>query len=169
MVAVSGIGNALARLDENKYRNTRICNEGYCYPARIQIMGCKTRTDVKTIEAAKDDVSRVFDKVRTQRRKYVHEIEATEVLKSYRFQIIKSRFATTEDECAKLSEEIGYRVVLKVSSPNIVHKTHVGALHMIESTTASRLLGGVRGKKPSDIRSAAECLQRMSKLRNTRD
>jgi protein tyrosine phosphatase len=45
-------------------------------------MGCKT-TDVKTIEVAKDDVSRVFDKVRTKRRKYVQEIEAMEVLKSY--------------------------------------------------------------------------------------
>jgi acetate---CoA ligase (ADP-forming) len=81
----------------------------------------------------------LFDKVRTQRRKYVHEIEAMEVLKSYRFQIIKSHFATTEDECAKLSEEIGYRVVLQVSSPDIVHKTDVGALHMIESTKASNL------------------------------
>jgi acyl-CoA synthetase (NDP forming) len=100
--------------------------------------------------------------------KYVHEIEAMEVLKSYRFQIIKSHFATTEHECAKLSEEIGYRVVLKVSSPNIVHKTHVGALHMIESTKASRLLGGVRGEKPSDIRSVAECLQRMSETKYKR-
>ena len=99
-----------------------------------------------------------------QRRKYVHEIEAMEVLKSYRFQIIKSHFATTENECAKLSEEIGNRVVFKVSSPDIVHKTDVGALHMIESTKASKLLGGVRGEKPSDIRSIAECLQRMSEL-----
>jgi hypothetical protein len=58
-------------------------------------MGCKA-TDVKTIEVAKDDVSRVFDKVRTKRRKYVQEIEAMEVLKSYRFLIIKSQFATTD-------------------------------------------------------------------------
>jgi hypothetical protein len=66
---------------------------------------------------AKDDVSRVFDKVRTKRRKYVQEIEAMEVLKSYRFQIIKSQFATTEDECAKLScTPHATEVKLKVSS-----------------------------------------------------
>ena len=30
----------------------------------------------------------------------------------------------------KLSEEIGYPVVLKVSSPNIVHKTDVGGVEL---------------------------------------
>jgi acyl-CoA synthetase (NDP forming) len=35
---------------------------------------------------------------------------------------------------------------------------------MIESTKASKLLAGVRGEKPSDIRSIVEYLERMSQL-----
>jgi acyl-CoA synthetase (NDP forming) len=65
---------------------------------------------VKAFEVTRHDVRRVFDKVRSQGRNYVHETEAMEVLKSYGFHIPKSRLTTTEDECAKLSEEIGYPV-----------------------------------------------------------
>ncbi len=79
---------------------------------------------------ARDDVRRVFDKVRSQGRNYVRETEAMEVLKSYGFHIPKSQLTTTEDECAKLSEEIGYPVVLKVSSSNIVHKTDIGGVEL---------------------------------------
>jgi 4-hydroxybutyryl-CoA synthetase (ADP-forming) len=35
---------------------------------------------------------------------------------------------------------------------------------MIESTKASKILAGVRGEKPSDIKSIVECLQRLSQL-----
>jgi len=40
----------------------------------------------------------------------------------------------------------------------------LSAYNMIESTKASKLLSGVRGEKPSDIRSIVECLQRLSQL-----
>jgi hypothetical protein len=40
----------------------------------------------------------------------------------------------------------------------------LGALHMIESTKAGKLLLGVRGEKPSDIQSIVGCLERMSQL-----
>jgi acetyl coenzyme A synthetase (ADP forming)-like protein len=254
MMAVAGIENALARLDVNKipqYSFPESATRAIAAMKEYSSWVVRPRTHVKTFEVSKDDVRRVFDKVRTQSRNYLHEIEAMEVLKSYGFQIPKSQLATTEDECAKLSEEIGYPVVLKVSSPDIVHKTDVGgvelnlkntsevrdafrriienvkrfkdgakiqgvsvqefitndkemiigmkrdpqfgpllmfglggiyveifrdvsfrlapikelgALHMIESTKASKLLGGVRGEKPYDIRSIVEYLERMSQL-----
>jgi acyl-CoA synthetase (NDP forming) len=40
----------------------------------------------------------------------------------------------------------------------------LSAYHMIESTKASKILAGVRGEKPSDIKSIVECLQRLSQL-----
>jgi acyl-CoA synthetase (NDP forming) len=40
----------------------------------------------------------------------------------------KSGFATTEDETAKIAEEIGYPVVLKIVSPQVVHKTEAGGV-----------------------------------------
>jgi acetyl coenzyme A synthetase (ADP forming)-like protein len=254
MMAVAGIENALARLDRNKipqYSFPESATRAIATMQEYSSWVVRPRTYVKTFEVAKDGVRKVFDKVRSQARNYLHETEAMEVLKSYGFQIPKSQLAKTEDECAKLSEEIGYPVVLKVSSPDIVHKTDVGgvelnlkntsevrdafrriienakrfkddakilgvnvqefitngkemiigmkrdpqfgpllmfglggiyveilrdvsfrlapikelgALHMIESTKASKLLGGVRGEKSSDILSIVEYLERMSQL-----
>jgi 4-hydroxybutyrate---CoA ligase (ADP-forming) len=133
MMAVAGIENALARLDENKipqYSFPESATRAIVTMQEYRSWVARPRTDVKAFEVTRDDVRRVFDKVRSQGRNYVHETEAMEVLKSYGFYIPKSQLATTEDECAKLSEEIGYPVVLKVSSPNIVHKTDVGGVEL---------------------------------------
>lgn len=49
--------------------------------------------------------------------------EAMQVLHAYGIQIPQTRLAPIdEDECVKLSDEIGYPVVLKIASPDIVHK-----------------------------------------------
>lgn len=100
-------------------------------PSHDTIQGLKCYKCIVDIEYPVDLATiRVFDKVRSQGRIYVQETEAMEVLKSYGFHIPISQLTTTEDECAKSSEEIGYPVVLKVSSPNIVHKTDVGGVEL---------------------------------------
>ena len=133
MMAVAGIENALARLDENKipqYSFPESATRAIATMQEYSFWVVRPRTDVKTFEVTKDGVRKVFDKARAQSRNYLHETEAMEVLKSYGFQIPKSQLAKTEDECAKLCEEIGYPVVLKVSSPDIVHKTDVGGVEL---------------------------------------
>ncbi|MGB8034771.1 MAG: acetate--CoA ligase family protein, partial [Nitrososphaeraceae archaeon] len=133
MMAVAGIENALARLDENKipqYSFPESATRAIVTMQEYRSWVARPRTDVKAFEVTRDDVRRVFDKVRSQGRNYVHETEAMKVLESYGFHIPKSQLTTTEDECVKLSEEIGYPVVLKVSSPNIVHKTDVGGVEL---------------------------------------
>ena len=51
-------------------------------------------------------------------------------LNAYGFQIPKFRLATTEDECVELAEKVGYPVVLKISSPDIVHKVDAGGVEL---------------------------------------
>ena len=133
MMAVASIENALARLDENKipqYSFPESATRAIVTMLEYRSWVARPRTDVKMFEVAKDDVRKVFDKAKSQARNYLHETEAMEVLKSYGFQIPKSQLAQSEDECVKLSEEIGYPVVLKVSSPEIVHKTDVGGVEL---------------------------------------
>lgn len=133
MMAVAGIENALARLDENKipqYSFPESATRAIVTMQEYRSWVARPRTHVKAFKVNRDDVRRVFDKVRSQGRSYVQETEAMEVLKSYGFHIPKSQLTMTEDECAKTSEEIGYPVVLKVSSPNIVHKTDVGGVEL---------------------------------------
>ena len=55
-----------------------------------------------------------------------------------------------------------YVEILRDISFRLAPIKELDALHMIQSTKASKLLGGVRGDKPSDIRSIVEYLERTS-------
>ena len=133
MMAISGIENALARLDENKipqYSFPESSARAIVTMQEYRSWVARPRTGIKKFDVCKDDVRTLFAKVRDKGRKYVHETEAVQVVKSYGFQIPKSKIATNEDDCVNLSEEIGYPVVLKISSPDIVHKVDVGGVEL---------------------------------------
>jgi acetyl coenzyme A synthetase (ADP forming)-like protein len=73
-------------------------------------------------------VRELFDRVRSEGRVSIGDLEAWEVLKAYGFSIPESRLAKTPDEAVAIAEEIGYPVVLKIASPDILHKTDVGGV-----------------------------------------
>jgi acetyltransferase len=73
-------------------------------------------------------VRELFDKVRSEGRVSIGDLEAWEVLKAYDFPIPESRLAKTPEEAVAIAEEIGYPVVLKIASPDILHKTDVGGV-----------------------------------------
>jgi acetyltransferase len=51
-------------------------------------------------------------------------------LEAYGFPVPESRLAETPEEAVDIAEEIGYPVVLKVASPDILHKTDVGGVKL---------------------------------------
>lgn len=56
------------------------------------------------------------------------EENAMKILSIYGIPFPKRALARTPEEAVKIAEEIGYPVVLKVSSPHILHKTDVGGV-----------------------------------------
>ncbi len=70
----------------------------------------------------------VFDRVRAQGRKELVEVEAREVLAAYGFQVARTILATNLEECIRAGREIGYPVVVKIASPQILHKTDIGGV-----------------------------------------
>jgi len=56
------------------------------------------------------------------------EMEAKEVLEAYGFVTPKGLVATSAEQAAEFAEQIGYPVVLKIWSPDIVHKADVGGV-----------------------------------------
>lgn len=72
--------------------------------------------------------SQVFDKARSEGRVTIGEAEARDILTAYRFTIPQSRLAATADEAVQIAAEMGYPVVLKIASPDILHKTDVGGV-----------------------------------------
>ncbi len=73
-------------------------------------------------------VRKVFDTVRSDGRVSVGEAEARDVAQAYGLRLPKSELAATAEEAVKVAGEIGYPVVLKIASPDILHKTDVGGV-----------------------------------------
>jgi acetyltransferase len=71
---------------------------------------------------------KVIDKARFEGRDSLTEIEAKEVFSAYGLPVVKTQLAKTEDEAVKLAYEIGYPVVMKIVSPDILHKSDAGGV-----------------------------------------
>lgn len=70
----------------------------------------------------------VIEKARQDGRDALTEIEAKQVFEAYQLPVTHSRVAKSEDEAVKLATEIGYPVVMKIVSPQILHKSDAGGV-----------------------------------------
>lgn len=73
-------------------------------------------------------VSGIFSQAVKEGRKNLLETEAKAVCRDYGIPVTKSELATNEREAARLAEKIGFPVVLKILSPDIIHKSDVGGV-----------------------------------------
>ena len=199
----------------------------------------------------KDKVKKILDKAKKEKRSALLEEEGQEILKAYGFPLPASKLAKNKKEAVSTAKKIGFPVVLKIASPQIIHKsdaggvkvnlknakdvenafdtiiknakkynkkadikgvlvvemvkggkemiigsklepgfgpvvmlgmggiyvevlkdvtfklapmTNVEADHMISSIKTKKILEGVRGEKPSDVKKLSECIQRLSQL-----
>jgi 4-hydroxybutyrate---CoA ligase (ADP-forming) len=76
----------------------------------------------------KKKVEKIFMKIRSEGRKNLLEEEGQEVLLAYGLPIPKSILATKEKEAIQAAKRIGYPVVMKIASPQIVHKSDAGGV-----------------------------------------
>jgi len=68
------------------------------------------------------------------------ETEAKELLKAYGIPIPDFQLIKSEDEIAGLAKEINFPVVMKIVSPDIIHKTDAGGVKLnIKDETEARL------------------------------
>jgi len=75
-------------------------------------------------------VRQVFAAVRAESRVNLGEVEAREVLSAYGFRVPEAQLARSADEAVQIAEGIGYPVVMKISSPDILHKSDIGAVRV---------------------------------------
>jgi acetyltransferase len=76
----------------------------------------------------KEAVKRIFENVKKDRRLVLLGSEAVEVVAAYGIPAAPTRLATSPDDAAEKAREMGFPVVLKVASPQIMHKTDVGGI-----------------------------------------
>jgi acetyl coenzyme A synthetase (ADP forming)-like protein len=75
-------------------------------------------------------VRRVLDQIHSAGRVSIGDADARAILDAYGFPTPPSRLATTAEEAIAAAEEMGYSVVLKIASPDILHKTDVGGVRL---------------------------------------
>jgi acetyl coenzyme A synthetase (ADP forming)-like protein len=84
-------------------------------------------------------VRAVLDRVKAENRSALSAPEAKEVADAYGLPVPQEGLATSADATAQLAERIGFPVVLKIVSPDILHKTEAGGVLVgVETAQAAR-------------------------------
>jgi acetyltransferase len=79
-------------------------------------------------EKARKASLEVIAKARADGRNSLTEIEAKQVFSAYGLLVTSTKLAKTEDEAVRLAKEVGYPVVMKIVSPEILHKSDAGGV-----------------------------------------
>ncbi len=86
--------------------------------------------DVESFAVDQKRVDTVFKRVQAEGRVGIGDAEAREILEAYGIVTPKTYLAHDPDEAARLADEIGLPVVVKIASPDILHKTDVGGVKL---------------------------------------
>ena len=62
------------------------------------------------------------------KRNFLNEVETKALLEEYKIPTTKTQLATSPEHAAQIAETIGFPVVLKIQSPQILHKTDAGGV-----------------------------------------
>lgn len=83
---------------------------------------------IEDFNVDKGRVKKIFYQCQSEGRLELGEMEAREILEAYDIRMPKAELACDIDEAKEIAGRIGYPLVLKIVSPNILHKTDVGGV-----------------------------------------
>jgi acetyl coenzyme A synthetase (ADP forming)-like protein len=83
---------------------------------------------IESYEVDKATVSNLFAKIRQEGRNTIGDTEAQAILQAYGITTPRSSVAAKVEDAIAYCNEIGYPVVMKIASPDILHKSDVGGI-----------------------------------------
>src|SRR6478736_2636107 len=140
---------------------------------------------------AKEAVRRVLDTVKADKRTSLTAPEGKLVCDAYGIPVPKEGVAKSAGEAAKIATDMGFPVVMKIVSPDILHKTEAGGVMVgvktaadveknyaailanakkyksdakIEGIQVHEMLKGVRGSDPANRDAIADIIVNVSRL-----
>ncbi len=72
----------------------------------------------------------ILDKARKEKRTLLTEIESKELLKAAKIPVVETKLATSKTEAMELAKKMGFPVVMKIVSPDVVHKSDAGGVKL---------------------------------------
>ncbi len=89
------------------------------------------RAGVPTMDRIQAELAKgLMDKALSNGREYIPEVETIEILKAYGLPAPQGKLATSVEEAVEVAEQIGYPVVMKVVSDQIIHKSEVKGVEL---------------------------------------
>ncbi|ABU56213.1 acetate--CoA ligase alpha subunit [Roseiflexus castenholzii] len=136
------IGEALRILNDHRIPN-------YAFPERaIAALGAmvaqrhwveRPPEEYVRFDVDAERVRALFTRVCSEGRVELGELEAREVIEAYGMRLPKSLLAQSPEEAAEIAARLGFPVVMKISSPDILHKSDIGGVKLgIGDSAAAR-------------------------------
>jgi acetyltransferase len=85
---------------------------------------------VKLFPVNRRKVENIVERHLRQGIREIGETESKEILEAYGFATPRGSIATTAEQAAGIAEQLGFPVVLKIWSPDILHKSDVGGVQI---------------------------------------
>jgi acetyl coenzyme A synthetase (ADP forming)-like protein len=130
------MGEARVEAGINILRKNNVPN--YPFPERAarafqamseyRLIQARPSQDYVSFTVERQVVQHMFEQVRSEDRLSIGDSEARTILQAYGLRIPRSEIAATPDQAVKIASQIGYPIVLKIASPDILHKTDVGGV-----------------------------------------
>ncbi|MDP3878758.1 MAG: acetate--CoA ligase family protein [Dehalococcoidales bacterium] len=112
--------------------------------------------------------NKIMDMAIEEGRRLLTEVESKELLRQAGISVVETRLATSREEAVSISEKLGYPVVLKIVSSDIVHKSDAGGVKLDLKTSQEvgkaydDILRAVKQKQP-DARIQGVSVQKMAR------
>ena len=74
--------------------------------------------------------SEILKQVKKEKRLQLTEIESKELIKGVGIPVVEAKLASTKREAISLGKEMGFPVVLKIVSPDVIHKSDSGGVKL---------------------------------------
>ncbi|MHA1890787.1 MAG: acetate--CoA ligase family protein [Promethearchaeota archaeon] len=88
----------------------------------------RKETPLPTINVNKKKIQEIIDRAHAEKRPMLLNYETSEIFSEYQIPHPKTRLARSPAEARKHAKEIGFPIVMKIVSPQIVHKSDVGGV-----------------------------------------
>ncbi|NIM07070.1 MAG: CoA-binding protein [Armatimonadetes bacterium] len=90
----------------------------------------KPKDEVPTFGVNREQVKEILDRARAEDRVNLGELEARDIISAYGFRVPKGGLARSPEEAADLAAQLGFPVVMKIASPDIIHKSDIGGVRL---------------------------------------
>ena len=72
----------------------------------------------------------IIEQAKTEGRTVLTELESKQLLKEAGINVVETRLATSREEAMTIAKQLGFPVVLKIASPDVVHKSDAGGVKL---------------------------------------